>query len=737
MVKYLSFDLETSIQYKLVDFEGKKRRVKDTHWGSWKDPRNDFYTIIYGNHPNRIKLLHKKNGFKRKLPFRLRLQLLNNPVIVGTNLKFDLCYIWNNSEFKAWMKRGGKIWDIQVARYLLSGQRHSFPSLAELQKLYLGIKTKKDRISYLFSKQIGANEIIAARNRCPRIWKLYTQYGIEDGRTPLLIMQQQFRQAKAEGMLPIIQLYNEYLLGLCMIETNGLTIDIPQAEIRLQEFTQAMINSLRKAEEIVKQYWTDDRLPMLNLQSPTHASVILFGGHIKCKVTRGTGVIIQSGPNKGKEKTKKMDEMVEVKGFQLSDMHSNKTKTGYYQTGEEVINNIYKNSKNEIAKTYCRFRREASAYKQKISTYLNAFLFKSVNGLVYPNYNNTETITSRLSASQPNVQNIPKHGEFYKLIQGLIIAPPGWTCVQIDFSQLEVYCRALLSGAQSLISDLISGVDFHVQNMCWGEGITYEEGYRLSKIEEVPEWKAKRSQAKPISFGEAYGQMPESMSDRTGIPLQIVQQIYKQMQENYPELVEFESAVVHEVQGSAVVCKKQDLPEKMTKGNKDSKGMSRKFNGEMELLPIRARDKKTFSFNWQEPRHVGFYKSLTGKKYSFEEYGSIKKDGGIFRYFKPTQMKNYAMQGTAGDVQAITTVGMLSFLLDNEDKVRIVNEIHDSKWFIVKNEHLVDIIPKLCAIMSNASTLLMERFKVKIEFDFKCDAEYGPNFAEMQGFQQN
>lgn len=741
-VHYLSFDTETSIQTKNVyDKEGNCKRVEDTHGSAWKDPRNDIYTMIYGTHPDNIKLLHKKKGFKRKLPFRIRRRLDKSHTIIGTNLKFDLCYIWKDKYFQKWLRKGGEVWDCSLVRYLLTGQRDSYVTLAKMQKIYLGIKTKKDRISWLYSKGIGADEIIAAKDRCPRVWKLYIEYGIEDGRTPMLIMQKQYKEAKAKGMLPIIKLYNQYMLALCMIETNGLHIDMAKAEERKQEFTIAMLEALGKAEEIVKKFWTDERLPVLNLNSGVHASAILFGGNVKCKVKRGLGILIKSGPNKGKEKTKFFEEEVYVKGFGLNgEYHSALTKNGYYQTGEDIINHIYAHAKNQEAKDYCKHRKVAQGYKQKISTYLNAFLYKSIDGILYPNYNMTETVTSRLSASSPNVQNIPKHGMFYKLIQGLITAPEGWSCVQIDFSQLEVYCRALLSRETRLISDLINGKDFHIQNMAWGSGvtypeITYEQGYQYVKIDENEEWKERRSACKPISFGEAYGQMPESMAKASGLPLNVVEKVYKHMMDNYPGLVDFEKSVVNEVQNSAVLAHKDGIPTKYTGDRKDKKGMSRKFNGDIELLPIRERDRKTYSFVYTEPRHIGYFQSPTGKLYSFEEYGSRKKDGDIFRYFKPTQMKNYAMQGTAGDVQAITTVEMFQYLLRNYDKVRIVNEIHDSKWFIVRNDEIHCVLPKLCAIMCSASRLLEERFNIKVGFDFKADAEIGPNFAEMASYK--
>lgn len=78
---YLSFDQETSIQSSIETFPPRSKKNKDgsialpirkrvigTHGALSKDPRNDVYTMIYATHPNKVKMLHKKKGFKRKLP---------------------------------------------------------------------------------------------------------------------------------------------------------------------------------------------------------------------------------------------------------------------------------------------------------------------------------------------------------------------------------------------------------------------------------------------------------------------------------------------------------------------------------------------------------------------------------------------------------------------------------------------------------------------------------------------
>lgn len=753
MAKYCTLDFETSTG-------------KGIHGPSWKDLINDIYTVIYGTRPSDIKLLHKQEGYDRTLPEEVVDILETVPTIVGVNLKFDLGYVWHDDSIQRWLRAGGKIWDCQIAKYLLSGQRHSFPSLAEMQSLYLGIQTKSNRISYLFKKGIGADNIIYAgtterssyvvkikveeiggilclaldikhftRKACTRLWKLYEYYGIEDGRTPLFIMQKQYNEAKARGMLKIIELYNQYLLALIMIEINGLNIDIPKAEQTYQEFSLKVVEYLQAATKLVEHLWNDKRLPVFNVNSGPHSSAILFGGDIACDVVKETGEVYKGGARKGQKKTRKEKEDVHVKGIGLNPLGlTNETKKkGVYQTGEDVVNAIYDKSGNQLAKDYCKLLKLSATYKQKISTYLNAFLYRSVDGIVRPNFNNTETATGRLSCSNPNAQNLPSHGEFRYSIQGLIVAPEGWTCVSIDFSQLETYCRALLTREETLVADLVSGKDFHVQNMTWGYNITYEEGLKL--VKEDPVWKERRSEAKKITFGEAYGQMEDSMAKATGWDVDLVKQVYANMYLNYPGLVDYDKIVTKSVTNSARIGSKKDLPAKNTNGNVGKKGLRRMFNGSMELLPIRQRDKKTYEFNYDTPRHIGWFISPTGKQYAFEEFGSRTKNGDVFKYFKPTQMKNYPMQGLAGDIQAITTVELFQYLLENGDKVRIVNEIHDSKWFIIKDEYVPCILPKVCAIISNVRGLLKERFDIDVPFEFKVDAETGKDFANMVPFK--
>lgn len=721
-MKCMSFDTETSIS-------------KGPHGPAAKELSNDFYTVIYGMHPNKIQVRHNEKGYKRTLPTDCVDMLNNSDYICGVNLKFDLLYIWRDEAFRSFIRRRGHIWDCQLAKYLLGGQRHTFPSLAEMQEYYLGQKTKSSKISLLFKKGIGADEIIKARNRCPRIWNLYNYYAKEDGRTPLLIMQKQYKEAKQKGMLAAIELFNEYLLVLCMMEHNGIPVNIPQAERTRKEFTEKMLGFQEKAQNIAAKYWNDERLPPLNIGSRHHASAVLFGGKIKCKETVKTGVIYKTGKRVGEEKTKQQEVFASIAGMQLNPVaYSNETKhEGVYEVNDGVIVKIKRDCKQQDAIDYCLYLTESSVYKKMISTYINAFINLSVDGRVSCDYNNTKTITSRLSSSRPNLQNIPaKNEELKNKVQGLLSAPEGWMAVAIDYSQLEVVVTGALSQDALLLQHIRDGVDFHVKRLAYAENMFYKDVYQKCIIEKDKEWVGKRKSAKTISFQKAYGASPEKLAEETGLSIETIKTIFEREDAEYCGVAEWEkNDVQKQVYSNIELCTKQQLSYRDAKLTKNG----RRFVGDNELLPIRQLDKVTYAYNKWELRHVGFYQSPTGKRYAFEEKGAMTKRADVFKYYPPTQLKNYQVQGTASDVQAASSAEMFHFLLDNQDKVLLVNEVHDSKWFLVKKEYIHLTIPKLCNIMTNIREIFKRRFNWDTNIDFRAEVECGENFAEIYPYK--
>lgn len=502
-------------------------------------------------------------------------------------------------------------------------------------------------------------------------------------------------------------------------------IDLVRCQKTMQDFSLRYVSHLNKAVSVCEHLWPKE-LHKFNPNSNKDASAMLFGATLTYKVKEPDGEYKNGNP-----KFKTVDKEVYVKGFGLNPVYySQATKNdGVYKKDKDVIDLILEHTKDPMVKEYCLEMRQASKYKHMNSTYLTAFMNMSIDGVLYPNLNNTATITSRLSSSRPNTQNVPKRDkEMHSAIMGLISAPRHWKAVQVDFSMLEIYIEAYLSRDPQLIEDLLSGIDFHVLRLSYIEPKTYDELFDLCKVKKIPEWSLKRDQAKTLSYQKAYGAFIDTISESSGIPKDKVQEVFDKEDIRYPMAKEYNDKVEEEANKNQTIS--------LLKHMSRTSGMRIKHHCGYEILPIKDKATNTYYFDRDEPRHLGWYKSPTGKRYTFEEQCTKSKNGQLYRRFERTKITNYSKQGTAGDVQAITSVGMYNLLWENREHIKLVNEIHDSKWFYIKESHLNLLIPQICTIMCRVSELFEKHLGISIPFDFKVDVEVGDNFGEMESYDK-
>lgn len=712
-MKIMVLDFETSIS-------------KGPHSGTFRDPHNDFYTVIYGDSESNIIVKHKEKGFKRTLPEETLGMLKVTDILIGHNLQFDLSYIWHLKDIKDFILRGGKVYDTQIGEYLISGQRHSFPSLAELQLIYLEKKIKEDRISKLFSKGHGADEIINKRFKYHRIFSLFNKYCYGDGISTIQVFKKQVMKLKELNMLKISQVYNNYMLALIETTVNGLAVDVNISEKILQKFKLKSIDYLQKSSAIVSEYWSDERLPPFNIKSPTHKSSLLFGGKIKCKVVVDNGFY-----KSGKPKTKIEEQHVEITGFNLDTKLTNPSGVpGRYQTGREIMDKIADSTNDPVILQYCELQRKAMNIEKMCATYLEPFINLSVDGFIHPTYNNTATATGRLSSSKPNLQNIVSKGGMEKYIKRPLIAPEGYICCSIDFSQLEIYVLALLSKDPILIDDLLKGIDFHILRLSYAEDMEYDEVYKLCKIDKLPEWELKRTKAKTISYQKIYGASPKSLAKSTGLDESVVQKIFDKEDITYSGVKDFNDRVANDVRKTSTMSYAKNIP----KYKKGFTKCSKRFIGGIELLPV-MRDKLNADYFDDVFRHVGYYTSITNKRYAFEEMANYNYKGSIRKGFSPTQIKNYPMQGTAADVVALATAEVFKYSLTTNNTVKLCNQIHDSLEFYIKKGSEDLTIKTIQSIMNNIPGLFKKYLGIEIPFQFKTDVKIGDDFANMHEFK--
>lgn len=99
-----------------------------------------------------------------------------------------------------------------------------------------------------------------------------------------------------------------------------------------------------------------------------------------------------------------------------------------------------------------------------VANFLDSFPSKGARGRLYGRFNQTGTVTGRLSSNGPNLQNIPARTELGRRVRELFRSEPGTVFVHGDYSQLEPRIMAHFSGDQALL-----------EVYRWGNGDVYAD----------------------------------------------------------------------------------------------------------------------------------------------------------------------------------------------------------------------------------------------------------------------
>jgi DNA polymerase-1 len=194
-----------------------------------------------------------------------------------------------------------------------------------------------------------------------------------------------------------------------------------------------------------------------------------------------------------------------------------KTKTGY-STSMNVLTSLA---------PYHTLPREVLNYRSLAklkNTYVDT-LPRMVNrdtGRVHTSYNQTGTVTGRLSSSEPNLQNIPVRTEEGREIRRAFVADPGHMLISADYSQIELRILGHYSKDEALIDAFQKGEDVHLS--------TAAEIFEVEPHEVSAEM---RRQAKTINFGIIYGMSAFRLAKDLGIPQKKGRQIIERYFDRY------------------------------------------------------------------------------------------------------------------------------------------------------------------------------------------------------------
>jgi len=328
--------------------------------------------------------------------------------------------------------------DTMLAAYLLDPDQPK--NIDYLARTHLGI----EKIPTQSLIGIGRDQVSMAQVPVEQI----AEYCCEDSDVCLRLSPLLLQQLDRSELLPLYRDVEMPLLGvLVRMEEAGVKLDVPA----LNAMSRAMGEQIARLEGEIE---AAAGVPF-NVNSPRQVAEILFD---RLKLPRGR-----------------------------------RTKDGY-STDVEVLESLA--AHHPLPKLLLEHRQ----YQKLKSTYLDALprFVRSDTGRVHATFHQIGASTGRLSASEPNLQNIPIRSEEGRAIRKAFI-PEGedGLLASFDYSQIELRLMAHLSGDPVLAEAFRSGEDVHRTT--------------ASKLFGVPPAEVtsgQRAQAKIVNFGVLYGMGP-------------------------------------------------------------------------------------------------------------------------------------------------------------------------------------------------------------------------------------
>ncbi|RFZ83021.1 DNA polymerase I [Mucilaginibacter terrenus] len=386
---------------------------------------------------------------------------------IGQNLKFDILMLkWYDVEMK------GDLFDTMMAHYVIDPDtRHNMDVLSE---------------NYLNYTPVSITELIGPKGknqgnmRDVEIEKI-KDYAAEDADVTLQLRDVFAPKITAVGADKLLhEIENPLIYVLADVEHEGVRID----HDTLREFSKELETDLGRLEKTVY----EKAGVRFNIASPKQLGEVLF------------------------EKL-------------MLDPKAKKTKTGQYQTGEDVL--LALASKSDIVRDILDFRQ-----LQKLkSTYVDALptMVNPKTGRVHTSYNQAVAATGRLSSNNPNLQNIPIRTERGREVRKAFIPrDENHSIVSADYSQIELRIIAEISKDENMRSAFTNNIDIHTATAAKVYGVGLDE------VDST-----QRRNAKAVNFGIIYGQSAFGLSQNLGIPRKEAAEIIENYFAQYPGIKQY------------------------------------------------------------------------------------------------------------------------------------------------------------------------------------------------------
>jgi DNA polymerase I len=380
---------------------------------------------------------------------------------LGHHLKYDAHVLANYG-----ISLNGQRFDSMLESYVLNSvaTRHDMDSTAER---YLGLKTiLYEDVAGKGAKRITFNQVDVDRA---------AEYSAEDADITLQLHRAVWPQIDAIPTLKFVYENIEQPLVpvLFRMERAGVLVDRKLLKAQSAELAARMLELEKQAHA--------EAGGVFNVDSPRQLQEILFGK---------LGIPVMR-----------------------------KTPTGQPSTAEDVLEELAESY--ALPKLILEYRGVAklkSTYTDNLPLQINP-----ATGRIHTSYHQAVAATGRLSSTDPNLQNIPIRTQEGRRIRQAFIAPPGFSLVAADYSQIELRIMAHLSGDATLLRAFAEDLDIHQATAAEVFGAPLA-GVSADQ----------RRSAKAINFGLMYGMSAFGLARQLGLSRGDAQKYMDLYFERYP-----------------------------------------------------------------------------------------------------------------------------------------------------------------------------------------------------------
>lgn len=605
---------------------------------------------------------------------------IENSLLIGHNLKFDLKFLFNHSIVPL------NVYDTMICEQVLYlGYKPGRVSmkLGDVLMRYTGIELNKS-----FQKKIATKGLTEEGIR----------YAANDVKHLQDIRKGQMLVAESRNCLKAFALENRFVPAIAYLEWCGVHLDEEKWKQKMDKDIQylsttraALDNYVMSNTKLNKEFVTSYSQPSLWDADPSFTP--------KCSVDWDSPAQV----------------IPVVKALGFNTEARDKATGRIRDSVDEKTLPVQKGIDDEFLKLYFDYKGAAKTVSSYGQGHLN--LINPKTGRLHTEFNQIGTVTGRMSSGggmdkmgkknpdlarikhllpeevrYVNLQNLPSRGEEGKIARSCFTAMPGNTFVSVDYSAEESRVQADVWNEETLLESFKNGIDTHnlYAKLCFPEELSDIDVKDVKRIR--PDL---RQAAKAAEFAIGYGSDGSAIAKSIGMSVDKAKSMVQGILKGMPGMASFKKKAARFVKehGYIIINHK---------------------TGHRVYWPEWAQWKTVEdSFDRDFWNNYALYHQHTGD----EVCQKVKKHKGEFHNWSEKNVLNYPIQGGSAIVLKHAAGDLFRWVVKNGyfGKILFCVFVHDEIDCECPSEIAESFSKKLQEIMENAAGVYYKRLKIPAE----------------------